>query len=103
MRDEPERSLAQRRDPERPVAAAAAGIVAALGLLSHAGELFHRIVALANRGSELLAEPLGRLAEVVAALGCGLGERRIRKMSPVANAGPVFLESEFGVRDRPAI
>ena len=79
---------ASRRD-EIP---APARIRVTVGLLAGARELFHRVVAFANRSGELFAKTFRGLAKVVAALGSSLGERRIGKMCPVAHPGPVFFK-----------
>ena len=80
---------------ERPVPTAGAGIVKVGGLLGGARELLDRIVAFPNGGCEFLAEAFGRLPEVVAALSGRFRERRIRKVSPVANTRPIFLELDL--------
>jgi hypothetical protein len=88
---EPNAGSAQSAQPERPFPASAR-IRVTFGLLAGARELFHRIVAFANRGSELFAKTFRGLAKVVAALGSSFGKRRIGKMRPVAHPGPVFLK-----------
>lgn len=87
-------ALAERAQAERPFAAPAR-IVLTVDLLAGAGKLFHRVVALADGGGKLLAKTFRRLPEVVAAQSCSLGERGIGKMSPVANAGAIFLELDL--------
>ena len=87
--------LARRRDRERRVTAVA--VLAACGT----GDLVHLTVTFADRGSEALTQTLGRLSEVVAALGCSLGKRRIRKVRLVANPRPLLLNFNLDVPGSP--
>ena len=92
--------LAERGKPKRPVTAAATGILAAISLLRRPGELLDRIIPFANGGGELLAEAFRRLPEIVAALGGGLGERRIGEMSSIPDAGAIFFELDLALEVR---
>jgi hypothetical protein len=82
---------AQSRNSEWTFAAGATGIFATFDLLRHAGELLDRIVALADCSGEFLAQSLGRLPEIIAALSCSFCERRIREVHAIAHAGAIFF------------
>lgn len=91
--------LAQRRDPKRPVAPPTGVIVAApLCLIAGTGELLPRVVAFADRGSQLFVQPLRRLPEVVAALGCSL-QMSNRKSATGREPLIGLPRLEFGDRD----
>jgi hypothetical protein len=92
--------LAQGAQPKGPFPASAARILESFDLLAGTRELFHRVVALANCGGELFAKAFRRLTKVVAALGGSLGKRRIGKMCPISDPGPVFFELDLPLEIR---